>query len=177
MTRGLTIPTIKLFEIGYCTRGLMRGRIAIPIHDQHGTLVAYAGRAVDDDFAAKAGKYRLPEGFKKSFVLFNLHRAKDHADRGLIVVEGFFDCFRLHQAGHVNVVALMGSTLSEAQEQLLVAHADRLTLMFDGDDAGAKCLREFYARLRRRTYLREIHLEAGEQPDALSEDRIRKLFS
>jgi len=177
VTRGLTIPTIKAFEIGYCTRGLMRGRIAIPIHDQHGTLVAYAGRAVDNDLAAKAGKYRLPEGFKKSFVLFNLHRAKEHADHGLIVVEGFFDSFRIHQAGYPYVVALTGSSLSDAQEQLLLTHTDRLTLMLDGDDAGTKCVREFYARLRRRLYLREIHLEPGEQPDALSEDRIRELLS
>jgi DNA primase len=175
--RGLTIPTVKAFEIGYCTRGLMRGRIAIPIHDESGTLLAYAGRAVDEDFAAKAGKYRLPEGFKKSFVLFNLHRAKEHGRDGLIVVEGFFDCLRLHQSGHDNVVALMGSTVSEAQERLLLAHSDRLALMFDGDDAGTKCLRECYARLRRRTYLREIHLEPGEQPDQLSEDRLRELLS
>ncbi len=49
--------------------------------------------------------------------------------------------------------------------------------MFDGDDAGTKCLREFYGRLRRRMYLREIHLEPGEQPDRLSEDRIRELLA
>lgn len=175
--RGLTVPTIKTFELGHCVRGLMRGRIAIAVRDDAGQLVAYAGRAVDDELAARAGKYRLPEGFKKSFVLFNLHRAKDHAERGLIVVEGFFDCFRVHQAGFANVVALMGSTLSEAQERLLVAHSDRLALMFDGDEAGTKCLRDFYARLRRRTYLREIHLEAGEQPDNLTEDRVRELLS
>ena len=177
VTRGLTIPTIKAFEIGYCTRGLMRGRIAIPIHDEQGTLIAYAGRAVAEDLTAKAGKYRLPEGFKKSFVLFNLNRAKEFADRGGIVVEGFVDCFKLHQAGYPNVVGLMGSTLTEAQERLLFEHFDRLALMFDGDDAGTKCLREFYVRLRRRMYLREIHLEPGEQPDALSEDRIRELLS
>jgi DNA primase len=176
-TRGFTIPTIKTFEMGYCTRGLMRGRIAIPIHDQHGTLVAYAGRAVDDDLAVKAGKYRLPDGFKKSFVLFNLHRATEPGDHGLILVEGFFACAKVHQAGFPNVVALMGSTLSEAQEQLLLAHTDRAALMFDGDDAGTKCLREFYVRLRRRMYLREIHLESGEQPDSLTEDRIRELLS
>ncbi len=177
VTRGLTIPTIKTFGIGYCTRGLMRGRIAIPIHDEHGTAIAYGGRAVSDDLAAKAGKYRLPDGFKKSFVLFNLHRAKEFADRGAIVVEGFVDCLRIHQAGFPNVVALMGSTLSDAQERLLVEHFDRLALMFDGDEAGTKCLREFYVRLRRRQYLREIHLEPGEQPDALTEDRIRELLS
>jgi len=177
VTRGLTIPTIKEFEIGYCTRGLMRGRIAIPIHDQTGTLVAYAGRAVDDELADKSGKYRLPDGFKKSQVLFNLQRAKKHAECGLTVVEGFLDCFRVFQAGYPNVVALMGSSLSDAQAQLLLAHTDRVALMFDGDDAGTKCLREFYARLRRRMYLREIHLEPGEQPDALSENRIRELLS
>jgi DNA primase len=59
---------------------------------------------------------------------------------------------------------------------LLVEHTDRLDLMFDGDDAGTKCLREFYGRLRQRLYLREIRLDAGEQPDSLSEERIRKLL-
>jgi len=177
VTRGLTVPTIKTFGIGFCTRGLMRGRIAIPIHDERGELVAYAGRAIDAATAETKGKYRLPEGFKKSFVLFNLHRAKEHSERGLVVVEGFFDCFKVHQAGVPNVVALLGSTLSEQQEELLLAHSDRLALMFDGDDAGAKCLREFYGRLRRRVYLKEIHLEPGTQPDSLSEDAIRALLS
>lgn len=175
--RGLTVPTIKEFGIGHCTRGLMRGRIAIPIHDDQGDLVAYAGRAVDRGMADANGKYRLPDGFKKSLVLFNLHRAVEHSERGLIVVEGFFDCFKVHQAGFLNVVALMGSTLAEPQEELLLGSTDRLVLMLDGDDAGGKCLREFYGRLRRRLYLREIHLASGEQPDSLSVDRIRELLS
>ena len=76
-----------------------------------------------------------------------------------------------------NVVALMGSTLSEPQEQLILSQCDRIVLMLDGDDAGTKCLREFYGRLRRRLYLREIHLDAGEQPDSLTDDRIRELLS
>ena len=175
--RGLTVPTIRAFGIGHCTRGLMRGRIAIPIHDEGGTLVAYAGRAVESDPGAPNGKYRLPDGFKKSLVLFNLHRAADHGDRSLIVVEGFFDCFKVHQAGFPNVVALMGSTLSEPQQELILAHSDRIALMLDGDDAGTKCLREFYGRLRQNRYLREIHLDSGEQPDSLSDDRIRQLLS
>ncbi len=177
VARGLTVPTIREFGIGYCNRGLMRGRIAIPIHDEEGRLVAYAGRAVEHALAEKAGKYRLPDGFKKSLVLFNLHRVIAHGGRVGIVAEGFVDVFKIHQAGFPNALALMGSTLSEAQEHLLLAHFDRLALMFDGDEAGTKCLREFYARLRRRTYLREIHLDAGEQPDSLSDDRIRELLS
>jgi DNA primase len=174
--RGLNARTIKEFGIGHCTRGLMRGRIAIPIHNEEGEIVAYAGRSVDDEEAATEGKYKLPTNFAKSAVLYNLNRAKDHAPDGLIVVEGFFDTMRVHQAGFPNVVALMGCSLSERQEELLTAITDRLVLMLDGDDAGAKCVREFYGRLRRRMYLREIHLEAGEQPDSLGDERLRILL-
>jgi DNA primase len=53
-----------------------------------------------------------------------------------IVVEGFFDCLRVHQAGYHNVVALMGVTLSEVQQQLLPARFPKLVLMLDGDEAG-----------------------------------------
>jgi DNA primase len=175
--RGLTVPTIKTFGLGYCTRGLMRGRIAIPIHDASGQLLAYAGRAVDDSLVDDKGKYRLPDGFKKSHVLFNLHRATEHSEGRLIVVEGFFDCFMVHQAGFPNVIALMGSTLSDEQKALLLDSAERLDLMFDGDDAGTKCLRQFYAELRRELFLREVHLDPGEQPDRLSQERLKSLLS
>jgi len=176
VARGLTIPTIKTFGVGYCKRGLMRGRIAIPIHDEHGDLVAYAGRAIENAPAEPTGKYRLPDGFKKSFVLFNLHRAREHASGGLIVVEGFFDAMKLHQAGHENVVALMGSTVSREQEELLAAHTDRLALMFDGDEAGVACVRQFYGHLRTRLFLKEVQLATGEQPDSLPLERIRALL-
>jgi DNA primase len=174
--RGLTPATITHFGIGHCTRGLMQGRIAIPIHNEEGELVAYCGRAVAEERSKEEGKYKLPRGFSKSHVVFDLNRAKGHAGRGLIVVEGFFGCFKVHQAGFPNVVALMGSTLTEQQEALLKGATDRLKLMFDGDEAGAACLREFYSRLRRTMYLREVYLEAGEQPDSISVDRLRALL-
>jgi DNA primase len=175
VARGLTVPTIKTFGIGYCSRGLMRGRIAIPIHDEEGQLVAYAGRAVESAANGET-RYRLPDGFKKSFVLFNLHRAREHAADGLIVVEGFFDCFRVHQAGYPNVVALMGSQASEAHVALLTATTDRVVLMFDGDDAGLNCTRDFWKRLRRRLFLKEVALDAGQQPDMLDADTLRRLL-
>ena len=175
VSRGLTVPTIKTFGLGYCTRGLMRGRIAIPIHEDDGALVAYAGRAVDESTPTE-GRYRLPDGFKKSFVLFNLHRAREHAEGGLIVVEGFFDCFKVHQAGFPNVVALMGSQASDAQVDLLTAATDRVVLMFDGDDAGLNCTRDFWKRLRRRLFLKEVALDAGQQPDRLDASVIETLL-
>lgn len=173
--RGLTVPTIKTFGLGHCVRGLMRGRIAVPIHDEAGQLVAYAGRAVDSA-GPDESRYRLPDGFKKSLVLFNLHRAQEHAEAGLVVVEGFFDCFKVHQAGFANVVALMGSQASDTQIDLLAAATDRLVLMFDGDDAGLHCTRDFWKRVRRRLFLKEVSLEPGQQPDMLDADAIRRLL-
>ena len=75
--RGLTAETIAQFGVGLCTsKGIMAGRIAIPIHNEQGELVAYAGRWPGEPPEGE-GKYKLPAGFHKSHVVYNLHRAKD----------------------------------------------------------------------------------------------------
>lgn len=105
--RGIGADTARYFGIGYnCGKGSMEGRIVIPIHDESGFLVAYVRRSVDQT----EPRYRFPARFRKSLVLFNLHRAIRAAAEGksVIVVEGFFDCFTVHQAGLPGVVALMG---------------------------------------------------------------------
>src|SRR5712691_7309304 len=141
-TRGLTTETIIEFGLGYCTKGLMKGRIAIPIHNELGELIAYAGRWPGDPPDGE-GKYKLPAGFHKSLVVFNLHRAKRVvAQEGLLQVEGFFDCMRLWQAGVRNVVALMGSSFSPEQEALIVEAVGpqgKIALLFDEDEAGWAC--------------------------------------
>jgi DNA primase len=92
----------------------MSGRIVIPIHNAEGELVAYSGRALDE---ATEPRYKLPAGFNKSLELFNLHRALAHSTVMVIVVEGFFDAMKVHQAGFPAVVALMGSSLSDVQAE------------------------------------------------------------
>ena len=72
----------------------MAGRVVIPIHDENGFLVAYAGRSVDQTDP----KYRFPPRFRKSLVLSNLHRAAAEG-KSVIVVEGFFDCLNVYEAG------------------------------------------------------------------------------
>ncbi len=70
--RGISPATARLFGIGYYAgRGFLSGRVAIPIHNEAGALVAYAGRSVDEQLP----KYKLPPAFRKSSELFNLHRA------------------------------------------------------------------------------------------------------
>jgi DNA primase len=157
----------------------MKGRIAIPIHNAAGELVAYAGRWPGDPPEGE-GKYKLPAGFHKALVVFNLHRAKDLArTHGLILVEGFFDCMRLWQAGVRNAVALMGSSLSPEQEKLIVEAVGprgTVTLMFDEDEAGWSCREDVLSRLSVQVYVKVIGLGAkGAQPDSLTAEEVKNL--
>jgi DNA primase len=173
--RGLSPETIATFGVGYCSRGMLTGWIAIPIHNVEGKLVAYAGRWPG---APPEGtpKYRLPRGFRKSLELFNLHRAT-LADRSLplVVVEGFFGCMRVWQAGHRRVVSLMGSMLSQAQERTIVELAGapgRVLLLFDEDEAGRKGRAEASARLCKSVSVHNLRLEEGQQPDSIEPQEL-----
>ncbi len=177
--RGLTAEAIQTFGLGFCAKGLLTGRIAIPIHNAKGQLVAYAGRWPGLPPEGKE-KYKLPQGFKKSLELFSLHRAlAQPADEPLVVVEGFFDCLNLWQHGIKRVVALMGSSLSTAQEALLREHlttASPVIVMLDEDDAGRRGRDDIAARLAPFAFVR-VHRfeEEGAQPDQLTADEIRAL--
>jgi DNA primase len=92
------------------------------------------------------------------------------------VVEGFFDCLRVHQAGYHNVVALMGVTLSEVQEQLLLAHFPKLVLMLDGDEAGRRASQQLAARLKGKVSLSVVEVPSGRQPDQLSREEMESLL-
>jgi DNA primase len=71
--RGIRLETAKSFGVGFFAgKGSMHGRIVIPIHNEAGELMAYVGRALND---SEEEKYKLPDGFKKSLVVYNLHRA------------------------------------------------------------------------------------------------------
>src|SRR5438876_2292724 len=110
----------------------MNGRIVIPIHNERGELLAYAGRSIDNS----EPRYKLPAGFHKSLELFNLHSLLEETSTdAVVVVEGFLDCMKVAKAGHL-CVALMGSSLSAVQEEILCWHFKHVVLMLYGDEAG-----------------------------------------
>lgn len=87
--RDISKETIARFGLGYCKKGIMAGRICIPLHNDQGELVAYAGRYAADDLPDDSPRYKLPKGFQKAHVLFNLHRIKQQPDtKRLVIVEG-----------------------------------------------------------------------------------------
>jgi DNA primase len=168
--RGILPSTAAEFGLGYYRGpGLCSGRLVIPIHNAHGELVAYCGRALD----GSAPRYRFPPGFAKSQVLFNFHRAAAADKRVVVVVEGFFDCFHLHQAGVRSVVALMGSALYEPQQQQLLERFPRVILMLDGDAAGRRATADIATRLRSLCSVEMIDLAPETQPDQMSREQIR----
>jgi hypothetical protein len=171
-SRGLSGETIRTFGVAHCFgKGSMQGRCVIPIHNRQGDLVAYAGRAID----GSEPKYKFPAGFRKSLELFNLHRVND--ELSVVVVEGFFDCITVSQAGYP-CVALMGSSMSQAQEDLVADRFGEVILMLDGDEAGRAAATGIADRLRRRVFaVRVIDLPDGQQPDLMSVDELREVLT
>jgi DNA primase len=171
--RGIQHAIAAEFGMGfYSGTGLLRGHIVIPIHNPRGELVAYAGRAVN----RSGPKYKLPTGFRKGLEIYNLHRAAKAGSDSVIVVEGYFDCLRVHQAGFRCVVGLMGCALLWPQETLLLERFKNVLLMLDGDEAGRSASRVIAARLSRRCSVGLVRVPDGAQPDQLPPEVIRRLL-
>lgn len=171
--RGIEPQTAGHFGVGfYAGPGLLRGRLVIPIHNAQGELVAYCGRSLD----GATPRYQFPPGFRKSEMLFNFHRAATSGEPAVVLVEGFFDCLKVYQAGLRSVVALMGAVLYRSPERALREHFRQVVLMLDGDAAGRKGSRIIADRLRRHCSVRMVELPANVQPDQLSADTIRDIL-
>ena len=155
----------------YHGAGFLTGRCVIPIRDEQSRLVAYAGRAVNGE----EPKYRFPAGFRKSQVLFNLDRAIKTDIPNVIVVEGFFDALKVYQAGHPTVVALMGSSFSQRQSELLLSRFASVTLLLDGDEPGRHAAEVMAKLLKPKVRVHQVELPNGVQPDQLSSAEISVL--
>jgi DNA primase len=115
---GLSPATIERFGAGYCGKGLLKGRMAIPIHGCHGELLAYAGLALD---AEETPRYLFPPKFHPSLELFNLHRLIEVPEESgpLYLAPDIQGVLRLAEAGYVSVLGLFDGSLSEAQEEAI----------------------------------------------------------
>jgi DNA primase len=125
---GLLLKTIVRFGAGFCSRGMLAGKVAIPLHDPEGRLVGYAGA---DSGGGPIDRCRpalsFPEGrerkgrrleFRPSLLLYNAHRVGTGLDE-IIVAPGPEAVWWLHQCGFPNAVAPLGDELSERQAELV----------------------------------------------------------
>ena len=132
-------------ESGFYDR--FRNRLMFPIHNESGKVIAFGGRALGADDQPKYLNSPETKIYKKTFVLYNLHRAKAQArklDR-MILVEGYMDAVGIYQAGLQNVVASCGTSLTNEQVRSIkrqVAHTDagagHVVVNFDPDPGGVR---------------------------------------
>ena len=115
-------------------------RIMFPLCNLNGQVVGFSGRIYDTKDSSKYINSKESEIFKKGELLYNYHRAKDHArqDGKIIIVEGFMDVIRAYSVGIKNVVATMGTAVTKQQANLIKRMAKEVILCFDGDNAGGK---------------------------------------
>ncbi|CAM5764295.1 DNA primase [Labrys miyagiensis] len=117
-----------------------RDRVMFPIHDARGKVIAFGGRAMDKEAAAKYLNSPETSLFHKGSCLYNHHRARKAAhDKGsVIAVEGYVDVIMMSVAGFGHTVAPLGTALTEDQLNLLWRMSEEPILCFDGDKAGRR---------------------------------------
>ena len=162
---GLTVKKEK--GIGYYDR--FRNRLMFPIHDVHGNVVGFGGRALEEgENIAKYVNSPQSEAYDKSRVLYGLYKAKQEIRRQktVIVVEGYTDCVSAHREGITNVVASSGTALTEGQVALLKRYAEKIIMAFDKDSAGEDAAkRGIELALGMDMSVRVLSLLDGKDPD------------
>lgn len=145
-----------------------RGRLMFPIHSESGKLIAFGGRALAPDDQPKYLNSPETPIYRKSQVLYNLHRARkpmEEAGRA-VLVEGYMDAIGVHAAGVRNVAAVCGTSLTPLQVRSLRRHAPEVVLNFDPDSAGANATEKHIpVLLDEGLRLRILSLGGGLDPD------------
>ncbi len=160
-----------------------RHRIMFPIHDRHGRIIGFGGRAID---AEQKPKYlNSPETtiFQKSRELYGLHQILQQHNPidNIVIVEGYMDVIALAQHGINNAVAALGTATSRYHIQLLAKHTKQLFFCFDGDTAGRqaawRALESCLPELNNDLDVSFIFLPEGQDPDSLVREEGNEKFN
>lgn len=150
-----------------------RQRIIFPIHDRHGRIIGFGGRAIDPDQQPKYLNSPETVIFQKNRELYGLHQViqQNTTISQIILVEGYMDVIALAQHGILNAVATLGTATSTYHIQLLTKHTKQLIFCFDGDNAGRqaawRALESTLAHLNEGLEASFVFLPENQDPDSL----------
>jgi|SRR5579871_414963 len=157
-----------------------RNRLMFPIQNERGQIIGYGGRALSPDDEPKYLNSPETPIYKKSHVLYNLHRAKEairKEDRS-ILVEGYMDAIGVTAAGFGPVVASCGTALTTQQIQMLRRHSQRIVVNFDPDAAGAAAAeRSIGLLLTEGMFVSILELDADLDPDEYCKERGAEAYA
>ncbi len=152
------------------------GRLIIPIISAMGEVIGFGGRALKKVDFGKYKNTKDTEVFNKRKTLYNLNLLKKlrktQTISSVIVVEGYMDTISLYQAGFKNVVASMGTSLTQEQARLIKRYSENVYISYDGDGAGQK------ANLRGLEILKDngLNVKVVPLPEGLDPDDVIKQF-
>ena len=142
-----------------------KNRLMFPIMDVRNRVIAFGGRVLDDTLP----KYiNSPDTvvYSKGRNLYGLNLAKNAKLDNIIIVEGYMDCISLHQRGILNVVASLGTALTESQGRLLKKYSDKIIISYDSDGAGQTAtLRGLDILKNIGCDVRVLQMEGAKDPD------------
>lgn len=142
-----------------------RKRLMFPIQDVRERVIAFGGRVLDD---SKPKYINSPENivYSKGRNLFGLNVAKKYDTKKIVIVEGYMDAISLYQRGITNVVASLGTAMTEAQGRLLRRYSEQVILGYDADGAGqAAILRGMEILQNLGCDIRVLQIERAKDPD------------
>jgi len=142
-----------------------RERIMFPILDVRNRVIAFGGRVMDD---SKPKYINSPENivYSKGRHLFGLNVAKKGDTKEILIVEGYMDVISLHQRGITNVVAALGTALTQQQGWLLRRNSEKIILGFDSDGAGQTAIvRSMEILQNMGCDVRVLQMEGAKDPD------------
>src|SRR5579863_1247661 len=145
-----------------------RGRLMFPSHNESGKVIGFGGRAMKSGDEPKYLNSPETTLYRKSYVLYNLHRAKAPVNKSgySVLVEGYMDVIGVYSAGVHNVVASCGTALTNTQVRAVKRHADRIVVNFDPDTAGATAAEKSIQMLQDEgMHVRVLELEGDLDPD------------
>ncbi len=157
--------------------GVMRdrfsGRVVWPIKTERGQVVGFSGRALDSQNTIKYMNSPESPFFTKGKILYNFDQAKNKIRQSgtALIFEGFMDVIAADMAGTPTGVATMGTALTPEHVQQLARVAQRLLLVYDGDDAGQTAAKRAISLVK--THAQQLEIGVAYLPDELDPDEVR----
>lgn len=158
-------------------QGVMRdrfaGRVVWPIKTERGQVVGFSGRALDSQNTIKYMNSPESPFFTKGKILYNFDQAKNHIRQTntALIFEGFMDVISADMAGNSMGVATMGTALTQEHVQQLARVAQRILLVYDGDEAGQKAAKRAIELIK--THANQLDVGVVYLPDQLDPDEVR----
>ena len=184
--RGLNFSYDQMEKAGIVRRrgnelyDFFRDRIMFPITDSQGRPVGLAGRLLQSDMGPKYINTPDSPLFRKGSILYGLSTAKAaiRKEEESYVVEGYMDAIAMHQAGFANVVASMGTSLTNEQASAISRYTRKIIFAYDADAAGnAATVRGIEIFEKAGLYVRIMDIPVGEDPDSIIRKKGHDFFS